>query len=267
MENAADARGPAGARSFTLSVVSHGQGPLLEHLLSDLAALAPPLLARVIVTRNLCEPCPRVPANLAVPLQLIDNPRPKGFGANHNAAFAHSDTDWFVVANPDIRLPADPFPALLRAGAPGVGLVAPTVLEPDGRTADSARPLPSPAALLRRYLGGRRTARPSGPPAWYAGMFLALRREAYTAVRGFDERYHLYCEDVDLCARLRLSGWQLRQAGDARVVHAAQRASRRSLRYLGWHLQSLARLWRSDAWRRYRALLAAEQRGRGASPH
>jgi hypothetical protein len=41
-------------------------------------------------------------------------------------------------------------------------------------------------------------------------------------------------------------------------VHDARRASRRSLRHLGWHLASMARLWRSDAWRRYRALLASE---------
>jgi GT2 family glycosyltransferase len=89
-------------------------------------------------------------------------------------------------------------------------------------------------------------------------MFLAIRSEAFEAIGGFDERYHLYCEDVDLCARLRLAGWQLRQARDAVVVHDARRASRRSLRHLGWHLASMTRLWRSDAWRRYRALIASE---------
>lgn len=310
MNTVADARVPGGANLFTLSVVSHGQGLLVERLLSDLAHLAPPLLAQVIVTRNLPEAPPRAPANLAVPLRFIDNPQPKGFGANHNAAFALCETGWFAVVNPDIRLPQDPFPALLAAGAAAVGLVAPVVLEADGRVADSARALPTPAALLRRHLwrGSDRTVTaadthgplPAGSPAptsspaptgspgpaaqaphpacasrctstpapaaWYAGMFLALRREACAAVGGFDERYHLYCEDVDLCARLRLAGWQLRQAPAARVVHEAQRASRRSLRHLGWHLRSLARLWTSDAWRRYRALLAAEQAARASGP-
>lgn len=237
-------------------------------MLDDLARTGP-LLDRVVVTRNLPEPWQPACAHPPAALEVIDNPRPRGFGANHNAAFARCASEWFVVANPDLRLPSDPLPALLAAGAPGVGLVAPLVQEPDGSIADSARALPTPAALLRRYLPGasapaaaaRATAArpPSGEaPQWYAGMFLAIRREAFEAIGGFDERYHLYCEDVDLCARLRLAGWQLRQARDAVVVHDARRASRRSLRHLGWHLASMTRLWRSDAWRRYRALLASE---------
>lgn len=263
---AADAPVPVDAGRFTLSVVSHGQGALVESLLSDLARLAPPQLAQVIVTRNLPEAPIRPPANLAVPLRFIDNPHPKGFGANHNAAFAKATGEWFAVVNPDVRLPRDPFPALARAGTAGVGLVAPQVLEADGRLADAARPLPTPLALLRRHLGGRE-GRPDEPPAWYAGMFVAVRRQAWTEVGGFDERFHLYCEDVDLCARLRLAGWQLRQAGDARVVHDARRASRRSARHLAWHIASLARLWTSDAWRGYRALLARERAARaGAGP-
>lgn len=255
----ADVPAPAKAERFTLSVVSHGQGALVQALLSDVARLAPPLLAQVIVTRNLPEAPIRPPGDFPVPLRFIDNPRPKGFGANHNAAFALAQGEWFAIVNPDVRLPHDPFPALSRAGQEGAGLVAPQVTEADGRIADSARPLPTPLALLRRHLGGSECA---APPAWYAGMFLAVRREAFSAVAGFDERYHLYCEDVDLCARLRLAGWPLRQAPDARVIHDARRASRRSLRHLAWHLGSLARLWTSDAWRRYRKLLARERDAR-----
>lgn len=267
-------------------------------MLDDLARTGA-LLDRVVVTRNLPERWQPACAHPRAALEVLDSPSPRGFGANHNAAFARCASEWFVVANPDLRLPADPLPALLAAGAPGVGLVAPLVQEPDGSVADSARALPTPAALLRRYLpaglasaasraapataphpGTGESLQPasgeaSGPPPgeapqWYAGMFLAIRREAFESIGGFDERYHLYCEDVDLCARLRLAGWQLRQAQDAVVVHDARRASRRSLRHLGWHLASMARLWRSDAWRSYRALLASERaprpmhtRGRG----
>jgi GT2 family glycosyltransferase len=279
---------------FTVSLVSHRQGDLAQRMLDDLARTGA-LLDRVVITRNLPERWQPACAHPGATLETIDNPQPRGFGANHNAAFARCASEWFVVANPDLRLPADPLPALLAAAAPGVGLVAPLVREPDGSVADSARTLPTPAALLRRYLpaglagtasrAATATARqpgsgeslrpapgeaplppagqaplppPSEAPHWYAGMFLAIRSEAFEAIGGFDERYHLYCEDVDLCARLRLAGWQLRQARDAVVVHDARRASRRSLRHLGWHLASMTRLWRSDAWRRYRALIASE---------
>lgn len=255
---ASDPNAKAAPERFTVSIVSHGQRALVESLIFDLARLHPPLLSHVIVTRNRPEPPIKVPSDLGVPLTIIENDQACGFGANHNSAFAECRTEWFVIMNPDIRLLEDPFPALLGASGPGVGLIAPQVLEPDGRAADSARELVTlPKLIVRKLAGGYRG--PDPQPAWYAGMFLAVHRDAFSGVRGFDERYHLYCEDVDLCARLRLEGWTLCLANQARVVHHAQRASGRSLRHLGWHLASLWRLWTSSAFWRYRRLLAEER--------
>jgi len=59
---------------------------------------------------------------------------------------------------------------------------------------------------------------------------------------GFDERYFMYCEDVDLCLRLRLAGLRLVRA-PVSVVHAGRGASRRSAVHLAWHVRSLLRLW------------------------
>jgi GT2 family glycosyltransferase len=63
----------------------------------------------------------------------------------------------------------------------------------------------------------------------------------------------MYCEDVDLCLRLQLAGYRLVEAPQARVVHDAHRASRRSLRHLVWHLRSLWRLWHSTPYQRFLA--------------
>ena len=60
-------------------------------------------------------------------------------------------------------------------------------------------------------------------------------------------------EDVDLCLRLRVLGGELRRGG-LPVVHAGQRASRRSLRHGAWHVASLLRLWSRPAYRKARAL-------------
>lgn len=249
---------------FTVSIVSHGQRALVESLLFDLARLRPPLLAHLIVTRNRPEPAIEIPPDLDLPITIIENDESASFGANHNSAFRACETDWFVIMNPDIRLLEDPFPALLAATGPGVGLVAPHVLEPDGRLADSARELVTLPRLIARKLSFEHQG-PDAHPAWFAGMFLAVHRKAYTEIGGFDEGYHMYCEDVDLCARLRLAGWTLRLAEHARVVHDAQRASRRSLRHMGWHLASLWRLWTSSAFWRYRRMLA-EEAARGVQP-
>jgi len=242
---------------ITLSVVSHGQGRLVERLFDDLARLRPKALAGVVVTRNIAEDW-QAPTRIAdCPVVVIDNRQPRGFGANHNAAFAQCKTPYFAVVNPDIRLTEDPFPSLLELMADAhLALVTPQILAPDGRREDFERALITPWGLVRRRLG----ATPAPTPAidWLAGMFMVLRSSAYHAVGGFDERFFMYCEDADLCARLRLRDWRVAVCAQASVVHDAQRASHHSWRHLRWHLTSLLKFWLSSAFWRYRALLARE---------
>jgi GT2 family glycosyltransferase len=242
------------APAFTISIISHGQGRYCAQLLADLAQHSAGALARVVLTLNIPEelrPDPQLP----FPVQVLRNEQPRGFGANHNQAFRHCQTPLFAVLNPDLRLAVDPFPALARWLAdPATGIVAPVVREPDGSVADFVRPLVTPWEVLRRRIG-RTPAQPDAPPDWIAGMFLAFRRETYAELGGFDERYFLYCEDVDICARARLHGLALRIAAEATVTHQAQRASRRSWTRMRMHVASLLRLWSSPAYRAYRKLL------------
>jgi GT2 family glycosyltransferase len=56
--------------------------------------------------------------------------------------------------------------------------------------------------------------------AFGSGAALTVRRDAWEQVGGFDERYFMYCEDLDLSLRLRLAGWQVGIAPAARVEHA-----------------------------------------------
>jgi GT2 family glycosyltransferase len=62
----------------------------------------------------------------------------------------------------------------------------------------------------------------------------------------------MYGEDVDACLRLQLAGWGLAVEPGARVMHVAQRNSRRNAQHLRWHLASLWRLWQSGVYRQYR---------------
>jgi N-acetylglucosaminyl-diphospho-decaprenol L-rhamnosyltransferase len=167
-------------------------------------------------------------------VERIVNSRVKGFGANHNAAFSHCRTPYFCVVNPDIRLPADPFPALLQSlQQPQAVVAAPLVQTPGGRVEDSARHFPTPGILLRKLFGAR-----PGPdyPAdrgpltvdWVAGMFMLFDALAFKSVGGFDEAYFLYYEDVDLCRRLTAAGGRVVYDPRTAVVHAARRASRRN---------------------------------------
>jgi len=232
------------AATITVSVVSHAQRDLVQNLLADLARLGRSGLD-VIVTLNVAEEPPAVPPGLAV--DIARNPARKGFGANHNAAFRRATGAIFCVLNPDIRISVDPFGALLaELSESRVGIAAPLVVDAAGEPEDSARRFPSARSLVAKLLGlAPRLDYPIAAepfsPDWVAGMFLAFRREVFAAVDGFDERYFLYYEDVDLCRRLRASGFDVRLVPGARVTHLARRESRSSFRHLRWHLASVTR--------------------------
>jgi N-acetylglucosaminyl-diphospho-decaprenol L-rhamnosyltransferase len=198
----------------------------------------------LVLTRNVEEPEHFAAGHLGPPAEVIVNAAPKGFGANHNAAFARCRSPYFCVANPDIRLGADPFPALVDAVADQrSGVAGPRVLAPDGGVEDSARRFPTPGTLIGKLFGGRRgpdypTDRGTIAVDWVAGMFMLFRSDAFAAVKGFDEAYFLYYEDADICRRLRAAERSVLYVPAAEVVHDARRASRRDPRLALHHAAS-----------------------------
>lgn len=182
-----------------------------------------------------------------------------GFGRGANAGVRATDAEVVVVANADVRFAPDGPGALAAAvtGGPRVGVVGPRVVYPDGRRQASARALPDPLtavlhAVLRWVVPGNRwtvryretdqdpdRAREVG---WVSGCTLAVRRDAFDEVDGFDPGYPLYLEDVDLAARLADHGWQVRYDPRTTVVHrvGASTSSRR-WRALTWHARGLDR--------------------------
>ncbi|BEV13689.1 glycosyltransferase family 2 protein [Herbaspirillum sp. DW155] len=243
----------------SISVVSHGHRSHVVLLLADLVALGRTDI-ELILTLNLPEDFKDVLEHLPFPVKTIVNAIPKGFGANHNAAFEHASGEWFVVLNPDIRLPADPFDVLLdTARRQPPAIVAPLIVNDQRQEEDSARHFPTLALVFKRYLARRlgislandviRVEGDVAYPDWVAGMFLVLPRTLFERMGGFDLGYHLYYEDVDLCARARLAGYEVRVARSVAVIHNAQRASHRKLRFLAWHVGSALRFFSSSTYR------------------
>lgn len=234
-----------GLPTATVSIVSHAQNSLVNQLLRDLVAHGASGLP-IVVTENVPDAVALdVPAGIRV--ERIRNDAPKGFGANHNAAFRRCTTPLFVVLNPDIRLAADPFgPLAATLGAHRAGVVAPLVLSAQGSVEDSARRFPTLASLVRKAF--TKEAKPDYAidqgaieVDWVAGMFMLFDADAFRSVGGFDEHYFLYYEDVDLCRRLRSRGHKVVYEPAVSVIHEARRASRRNLRLMRIHVASALR--------------------------
>ena len=244
---------------ISVSIIVHRQADLAFKLLEDLNQLGQ-IDLEILLTVNVPETIPFTDRDFKFPVSYIRNRNPQGFGANHNQAFKRTNGHYFCIANPDIRLPNNPFLALSqvledqRAAA-----VVPIITNGYGHQEDSIRRFPTPASIIAKSLGiWPRIEYPlqTEPFAceWAAGMFLMFKPSVFSAVGGFDERYHLYYEDVDICARLKLAGHRIVACPAASVIHNARRESHQNLRYMKWHLQSMLRFFLSRTYRRARAL-------------
>ncbi len=80
---------------------------------------------------------------------------------------------------------------------------------------------------------------------------MAFKSTVFRELGGFDERYFMYCEDVDICLRMQLAGYSLARA-DATVIHHTQRQTLKNLKHLAWHIRSLLRLWNSAAYKEFK---------------
>lgn len=243
-------RNKAEKTPICISIVSHGQGALVRDLLADLQRLQ---LTKnkgyeIIVTLNIPEPEDFLNPFLDMGLRVIRNQKPKGFGANHNAAFSESTGDYFVVMNPDVRVHALDFHKLISVfDDVRVAIVAPLVVSDNGIVEDSARRFPTLWRFAKRVLLRQRSAdynfgASSLAVDWVAGMFLMFRMDAFREIGGFDDRrFFMYLEDTDISYRLRKNGWEVVVNPSVQITHMAQRASRRHLKHLQWHIVSALR--------------------------
>jgi N-acetylglucosaminyl-diphospho-decaprenol L-rhamnosyltransferase len=257
---------------LTISIVSHGQAAMIKKLLDDFKKLSIQPSA-VIITINIPEHSVIDPDAYPFLVKIISNKVAQGFGANHNSAFAASTSDFFCVLNPDVRFNMNPFPVLLESlSSAGVGIVAPMVSNASGMVEDSARYFVTPGQLIKRVFRKKagiipELLRQDKPelvyPDWLAGICMIFRADTFRAIRGFDEGYRLYYEDVDICARMRFEGYSIALCPQSGIIHRTRRHLVRNPRYLAWHIASAARYFRSDV---YKAL-RNRNRFQAAHPH
>ena len=246
-------------QKISVSIIIHQQATLALNLLKDLNTFCDTQV-EVLVTVNVPEKVPFTENSFNFPVSLFRNLKPKGFGANHNAAFQRKEGDYFCIANPDIRLERDPFRSLIQTlEYDRIAVAAPRITNAQGQCEDNIRRFPTPLSILRKALRidshtDYCTHTKPFRAEWVAGMFMLFKPEAYQAIGGFDERYHLYYEDVDICARLKLAGYDAMACPAATAIHEARRESHQNLRYLKWHIQSMLRFFLSRTYRRALAL-------------
>ncbi len=157
-----------------------------------------------------------------------------GAGANRGVAALGDAVELVVVSNADVVVHAGAIDHLVDAldGHPNWAIVGPTILNETGVKYPSVRRFPSMADAVGHATLGRVWpknpytrryrevgARPDGTADWVSGSFFVVRREAFEQLGGFDERYFMFAEDMDLCWRANRAGMAVGTAPTATITH------------------------------------------------
>jgi N-acetylglucosaminyl-diphospho-decaprenol L-rhamnosyltransferase len=236
----------AEAPKVTVAVVSWNTRELLRRCLGSLEPEARRGLAEVWVVDNAsADGSAEMVSERFGWVRLIASDENLGFGRAVNAVAERTSGEWLATANADIALRPEALDALLETGSrdPRAGAIAPSLVLPNGETQHSVFAFPTiPFALtlqtsafrVWRGLGDRMaipghwdSTRARRVP-WAIGAFLLVRRAAWDAVGGFDERQWMYAEDLDLGWRLHQAGWVTRYEPKAVVDHESGAATTQS---------------------------------------
>jgi len=217
-------------------VVNHNTRELLRACLESVFANNPAQV--VVVDTGSSDMSADMVASEYPEAELIADDSNPGYGASANQGVSRCQDEYILILNSDTRLHAGALRALSDYfdTASRAGLVGPLLTGDNGVTQQSDfRMLAyhSAAGLLLYETSASKLrdrilsvfnleASGSGKPGkveWVVGAALAVRRDAFMEVGGFDEDFFMYSEEVDLCYRLRQAGWEIHFAPVTAVVH------------------------------------------------
>lgn len=238
------AREDEGPRVGVVTVAYRSDG-VLPAFLDSVAGASGAALPTVVIDNSASVSIERIADDHgALYAALPDNP---GYGAAMNVGtrLLPASVHWVLLSNPDVVLGPGVVDRLRAVGEenPGIGSVGPAVLDSEGTVYPSARAVPSlrngighalfanlwhdnpwSAAYLQERETGRRDA------GWLSGSCLLVRRTAFEEIGGFDERYFMYFEDVDLGFRLGRAGYRNVYEPSVAITHSGAHSTSESSR-------------------------------------
>ncbi len=189
-----------------------------------------------------------------------------GFGQGHNHAMGKvwQQSQYHLILNPDVQFEPGTLEKLLAymEAHPEVGGIAPRIVYPDGSLQYSCRLIPTPWEMFMRRLPGmdrffrermhRHELRFTGynktmEVPFLLGCFLLVRSKILRTLGGFDPRFFMYMEDLDLCRRISRDH-PLIYYPEAEVCHAYARGSAKKLKLFRYHFYSMSQYFQKWGW-------------------
>lgn len=171
-------------------------------------------------------------------VNIIANDHNVGFGRANNQALDKVQGDFVVLINPDTVVQEDTFTKLLEFfnQTPDASVATCKIINPDGSfSVDCRHSIPTPLIAFWKVTGLSKLFQKSNifgkynltyldPDQTYSvpaisGSFMMIKKDALDKIGHFDERFFMYCEDIDLCYRLNKSGFRIFYVPTTQIVH------------------------------------------------
>jgi len=153
-------------------------------------------------------------------VRIIENRKNNGYGRGNNEAVTFAQGEYLLIINPDNTLPENALETMLQylLDHPDAGIVGPALVYPDGTVRPSARSFPSIKDLFIKRLHPKKwhedfekkrknqEQNDAIDVDWMVGACLLMKTDLYRSLGGYDERFFLFFEDIDLCRRVKNMG-------------------------------------------------------------
>ncbi len=227
---------------ISIVIVSWNTRDMLAACLQSLRDFSRGLHLQILVVDNDSQDGSREMINGRFPeVEVINSGANLGFGRANNLALSRVQAPRVLFLNPDTEMRDGALRAMLECldRRPELGAVGCRLTDAAGRTQPlGLQVFPTPfrefmrlafynESLGRRWPGLFRwaDAERSGYVVKIYGACLLVRREVLNRIGGFDDRYFMYCEDVDFCRRVVEAGWKLYYLHEPAIIHHGAAAS------------------------------------------
>lgn len=170
-------------------------------------------------------------------IHIIESPTNSGYAHGNNLAARYAKGQYLLIINPDNILPPDAAEKLVTIlkNNPDAGIIGPALIYPDNSIRPSARSFPTMGDLIRKrlkpdewhstYQSTIDRSKNIVEVDWLVGACLLIEKKFFDTLGGFDQRFFLFFEDIDLCRRCWGMGKKVLYAPAIRVQDRKRRLS------------------------------------------
>jgi GT2 family glycosyltransferase len=215
---------------LSIVIVNYNVRYFLELCLRSVQAAITSIEAEIIVVDNNSsdESCKMV-AELFPEIRLVSNKENVGFSKANNQGVALAQGAYVCILNPDTVVAEDTFVQLLSFAdmQQNLGIVSCKLIDGAGKfLPESKRHIPTPIVAIKKILGLSKSYYASevsensiAKTSIFVGAFMLLSKRVYQEVGGFDERYFMYGEDIDLSYSVINAGYDNYYYGKTSIIH------------------------------------------------